>query len=111
MDQQRGFVLGEVVEARFIHGLFLALDSPGNTLGFLVERADDRRGLIRNRVVVVAAKHAIFIERDLEDVVRRRLVALDHGEDTERLPLFVRGGLGVLARSRDLGRLLGVFFL
>src|SRR5262249_10571828 len=70
--------------------------------------AIDRRRGIGNGVVVVAANNALLADGQLKDVVRRGLVTLDHGEDTQRLPLLVVGRLGLTAGVGNIGGLLGV---
>src|SRR5262249_21008618 len=88
--------------------LLVVADGPRRPLRLLVHRAVDGEGRVGHGAVVVAADHAVLVDRQLEDVVGVLLLALDHGEDAQRLPLLLLVGFRLLPRGGVGGRLGGV---
>src|SRR5262249_5466117 len=100
--------LRQVADAGLVDRLLLLADDPRGPLRPLVHRAVDGDRRVGQCVVVVAADHAVLVDRQLEDVVGVLLLALHDGENAERLPLLLLGGLRLLPGGGDVRRLRGV---
>src|SRR6516162_1632827 len=111
MYQHGRLRLGQVCEACLVDRLLAVADGPGGALGLLVHGTVHGQRGVAQRVVVVAADRSRLVDGELEEVVAVGLLPLDHGEDAERQPFLVLGGLGLLAGVGDGDGLLGVFLL
>src|SRR5262245_31272783 len=111
MHQHGRLRLGQVCETCLVDRLLAVADGPGGALGLLVHGTVNGHCSVAQRVVVVAADRSRLVDSELEEVVAVDLLPLDHGEDAERQPFLVLGGLGLLAGIGDSHGLLRVFLL
>src|SRR5262249_22406058 len=102
------FVLGQIDDAGLEDRHLLVADRPARPLGVLVHLPVHRGGGVGRRVVVIAAEHAVLVDRQLEDVGGRRLLAPDQREHAQRDPVAIRRRRGRRAGLGDRGGLVGV---
>ena len=103
MHQHRHFVVRQVVKAGLHDDGVVALHLHAHALRLLVNGPDQRRNLVGEEVVEVAANDAVLVDGQLDDFVGLGLRRLsDYGEHAQRQPLFVR------RRPSGIGKLLGL---
>ena len=76
MDEHRGFVLGQVVDAGLVDVFRVVAHAPGGALRGFVNVALQRLRLLADRVGVVAADHALLVHGELERHVRAGVAGL-----------------------------------
>ena len=107
-DEHRRDVLGEIGEARLVHGRLIVPDRPSCPLSFRIHGSGNTLDLIRPNVVVVTADDSLWVDSELEDVVGAGRVSCDNRKHAQRQPLAVRGRRGRLSCAGDCGCLLCV---
>ena len=68
-DEQRRDILGEIGEARLVHGRLIVPDRPSCPLSFRIDGSGNTLDLIRPYVVVVTANDPLWVDSELEDIV------------------------------------------